>query len=120
MGLGSRWSGGLVERYGARLPLIVGPSITAAGYTLLAFSGEEPSYWTGLFPGLAIIGIGMTLSVAPLTAAVLDSAPEVNSGTASGINNTQSRGGGCFAVAEHRWRTVGSPPACGGGPFRAA
>src|SRR3546814_9813926 len=58
MGLGSRWSGGLVERYGARLPLIVGPSITAAGYTLLAFSGAEPSYWTGFFPGLPIIGIG--------------------------------------------------------------
>src|SRR3546814_17420094 len=100
MGLGSRWSGGLVERYGARLPLIAGPSITAAGYTLLAFSGEEPSYWTGFFPALAIIGIGMTLSVAPLTTSVLDSPPEEKHGTTSGLNNAPARHTALAAVAE--------------------
>src|SRR3546814_20362495 len=103
MGLGSRWSGGLVERYGARLPLIVGPSITAAGYTLLAFSGEEPSYWTGFFPGLAILGIGMTLSVAPLTTAVLDSAPEAKSGTASGRSEERRVGKECVSTCRYRW-----------------
>src|SRR3546814_17595259 len=101
MGLGSRWSGGLVERYGARLPLIVGPSIPAAGYTLLAFLGEEPRYWTGCFPGLAILGIGMTLSDAPLPTAVLSSAPEAKSGTASGINNAAARPGGSVAAGAH-------------------
>jgi EmrB/QacA subfamily drug resistance transporter len=99
MGLGSRWAGGLVEQTGAKLPLIIGPAIVAAGFALLALSGGTASYWTGFFPGLAVVGIGMTLSVAPLTTTVLNSAPRDKSGAASGINNAAARAGGLVAVA---------------------
>jgi EmrB/QacA subfamily drug resistance transporter len=99
MGIGSRWSGGLVERAGARLPLILGPLITAAGFMLLALTGSLSSYWSGFLPGLIVVSIGMTLSVAPLTTTVFDSAPGPKSGTASGINNAAARVGGLLAVA---------------------
>ena len=99
MGLGSRWSGGLVERFGPRPPLIVGPSVTAAGYAILGFSGESASYWIGVLPGLIVVSIGMTISIAPLTTTVLNSAPAEKSGTASGINNAAARAGSLLAVA---------------------
>ena len=99
MGLGSRWAGGLVERMNARLPLVVGAALTAAGFAVLAVSGETPSYWTGVFPGLLIVAIGMTLCVAPLTTTVFNSAPGEMSGAASGINNAAARAGGLLAVA---------------------
>jgi len=99
MGLGSRWSGGLVKRFGPRPPLMFGPAITAVGYAMLGVSGNDPSYWTGFLPGLIVVGIGMTLSVAPLTTAVFDAAPNEKSGTASGINNMAARTGGLVAVA---------------------
>lgn len=99
MGLGSRWAGGLVERIGAKLPLVIGPAIVAAGFALLALSGGTVNYWTGFLPGLAVVGIGMTLSVAPLTTTVLNSAPRDKSGAASGINNAAARTGGLVAVA---------------------
>jgi len=99
MGLGSRWSGGLVARFGARLPLVVGPSMTALGFVVLGFSGENQSFWSGFLPGLVIVGSGMTVSVAPLTTTVLNAAPDARSGTASGINNAAARVGGLLAVA---------------------
>jgi EmrB/QacA subfamily drug resistance transporter len=99
MGLGSRQSGGLVGRFGPRLPLIVGPVLTGVGFMLLGLSGENQSYWFGFLPGLTIVGIGMTLSVAPLTTTVLNAAPDDRSGTASGINNAAARVGGLLAVA---------------------
>jgi len=99
MGIGSRWSGSLVERVGPRLPLVLGPSITAVGYVLLALSRSQSSYWTGVLPGLLVVAIGMTLSVAPLTTTIFDSAPKDKSGTASGINNAAARSGGLLAVA---------------------
>jgi len=99
MGLGSRWSGGVVERLGPRPPLIIGPSVTAVGFLILGFSGESASYWSGFLPGLIVVAIGMTVSIAPLTTTVFDSAPEEKSGTASGINNAAARTGGLLAVA---------------------
>ena len=99
MGLGSRWSGGLVAQLGARLPLIVGPALTAAGYVALGFSGGNPSYWSGVLPGLLLVSIGMTIAVPPLTTTVLNAAPDENSGTASGINNAAARTGSLLAVA---------------------
>jgi EmrB/QacA subfamily drug resistance transporter len=99
MGLGSRQSGGLVGRFGPRLPLIIGPLLTGLGFTLLGISGETGSYWSGFLPGLTIVGVGMTLSVAPLTTTVLNAAPDERSGTASGINNAAARVGGLLAVA---------------------
>lgn len=99
MGLGSRWAGGLVERFGARPPLVAGPLTTAAGFVVLGLSGGDPNYWTGYLPGLVLVGVGMTLSVAPLTTTVLDAAPADKSGTASGINNAAARAAGLVAVA---------------------
>ena len=99
MGVGSRWSGGLLERFGARPPLVLGSAMTAGGYVLLAFSGDTPDYWSAFLPGLVVIGAGMTLCVAPLTTAVLNAAPTERSGIASGINNAAARAGGLLAVA---------------------
>ena len=99
IGLGSRWSGGLVEQFGARLPLVLGPAVTGGGFVLLAVSGHITNYWTGFLPGLLILGIGMTLSVAPLTTTVFDSVPAAKSGVASGINNAAARVGSLLAVA---------------------
>src|SRR5262245_4584352 len=99
MGLGSRWSGNLVERVGARPLLIIGPSITAAGYATLGLSGGGASYWINVLPGLILVSIGMTISIAPLTTTVFDAAPDEKSGTASGINNAAARAGSLLAVA---------------------
>jgi EmrB/QacA subfamily drug resistance transporter len=99
MGAGSRWSGRLVEQSGARLPLVAGPLVTAAGFAVLGLFGGDPNYWTGFLPGLLLVGSGMTVCVAPLTTTVFDSAPADRSGTASGINNAAARTGGLLAVA---------------------
>ena len=111
MGAGSRWAGALVERIGARLPLIFGPAIVALGYLILAVSGGNPSYWVGALPGLLIVAVGMTLSVTPLTTTVFDSAPEDKSGAASGINNAAARAGALLAVAALGLAFGGSGPA---------
>jgi EmrB/QacA subfamily drug resistance transporter len=108
MGLGSRWSGGLVDRFGARLPLVIGSAVTAAGYVVLGFSPSDPSYWDGVLPGLLLLSVGMTISVAPLTTAVLNAAPDEKSGTASGINNAAARAGSLLAVAALGLATGGS------------
>jgi EmrB/QacA subfamily drug resistance transporter len=99
MGLGSRSAGDLVERFGPRPPLIIGPSITASGFVLLGLSTGNGSYWLDVLPGLIAVGIGMTVTVAPLTTTVLDSAPKDKSGIASGINNAAARTGGLIAIA---------------------
>jgi sugar phosphate permease len=83
----------------ARLPLVIGAALTAIGFVVLAVMAEEPGYWTGAFPGLGIVGVGMTLCVAPLTTTVFSSAPANRSGAASGINNAAARVGGLLAVA---------------------
>jgi EmrB/QacA subfamily drug resistance transporter len=99
MGAGSRRAGGLVKQFGPRLPLVAGSLITACGYALLGFSGGDKAYWTGFLPGLVVLGIGMTIAVAPLTTTVFDSAPKDRSGVASGVNNAAARAGGLIAVA---------------------
>ncbi|MGH8304811.1 MAG: DHA2 family efflux MFS transporter permease subunit [Steroidobacteraceae bacterium] len=86
LGVLSRWSGGLADRFGARRPLIVGPLIAAVGFALLAVVSGAPRYWVYLGP-MMVLGFGMAVTVAPLTTTVINSVAEPETGAASGINN---------------------------------
>jgi predicted MFS family arabinose efflux permease len=82
----SRWSGGLVDRYGARGPLIIGPLVVGVGFALLALVSGEQRYWLYLVP-MVVLGLGMAITVTPLTTTVINSVTAAQTGVASGINN---------------------------------
>jgi EmrB/QacA subfamily drug resistance transporter len=98
LALSSR-AGQLADRIGPRLPMTVGPLLVAAAFLLLSRVDRDASYATGVLPGVVVFGLGLALTVAPLTATVLAAAPARHAGVASGVNNAISRGAGLIAIA---------------------
>jgi EmrB/QacA subfamily drug resistance transporter len=95
----SKWGGSLVDRFGARLPLIIGPSIVACGFLLLGVPGAGGAYWTTFLLPMVVLGFGMAITVAPLTTTVLNSVATHQTGVASGINNAVAQVASLLLIA---------------------
>ena len=91
--------GGLAGRFGPRLFMTVGPLVCGAGFLLTLTVTSEVSFWTQLFPGIFILGLGMAITVAPLTSAILGAVDPVRAGIGSAINNAVARIAGLMAIA---------------------
>jgi hypothetical protein len=95
----SRWSGGLIIRFGARLPLVIGATVAGVAFLLYALPGIGGDYRTTYFAAVCTLGVGAAIFVAPLTTTVFDSSDPAQSGIASAINNAISRAAGLIAIA---------------------
>jgi len=95
----SRFSGALQTRLGARTMLSGGAFVATLGFVLFAMAGQGRSYWASFFPASVVLGIGLAIFVAPLTATVMNSLETAHAGVASGVNNAISRAAGLIAVA---------------------
>jgi EmrB/QacA subfamily drug resistance transporter len=95
----SRWAGRLVDVFGSKLPLVAGPVVASVGFGMFALPTINPNYWVTFFPAICILGLGMSVTVAPLTTTVMNSVGTDLAGTASGINNAISRVAGLLAIA---------------------
>jgi EmrB/QacA subfamily drug resistance transporter len=96
---GSRAAGALADRIGPHLPLTVGPLIAGAGFALFAVLPPDGPYSMSILPPLAVLGIGLAITVAPLTAAVLNAVDREDQGMASGVNNAVARVAALLAIA---------------------
>jgi EmrB/QacA subfamily drug resistance transporter len=94
----SRWAGGLLDRFGARLPLVIGPAIAAWGIGAIGLTVANGSYAEFLV-SIAILGFGMVVTVAPLTATVINAVPARQTGVASGISDTVASVASLLAIA---------------------
>jgi EmrB/QacA subfamily drug resistance transporter len=99
LGFGSTLAGDLIRRFPARHVLTVGPVVTGIGFAMFALPGTESSYVAHWLPGVLVMSLGMTISVAPLTTVVMNSVDDEQAGTASGINNTAARLAGVLAIS---------------------
>jgi EmrB/QacA subfamily drug resistance transporter len=99
MGFGAPFAGMLADRFGPRPSLTIGPIVAACGLAWLAFADFGTSYWASVFPGICVLGAGMTITVPPLTSTMMASVGEAHAGIASGINNAVARIAGLLAVA---------------------
>jgi EmrB/QacA subfamily drug resistance transporter len=95
----SAYSGALGQRIGPRIPMALGPTVCAGALLLLARVGPQASYPRAVLPGVLLLGLGLSITVAPLTATALGSADERHAGIASGVNNAVARAAGLLAVA---------------------
>ncbi|WP_044438674.1 DHA2 family efflux MFS transporter permease subunit [Agreia bicolorata] len=91
--------GRLAGRFGSRLFMFVGPIVSGVGFLLLLRVTDSADYWSQVFPGIVVFGLGMTITVAPLTSAILGSIEQAHAGIASAVNNAVSRVAGLIAVA---------------------
>jgi len=92
-------AGALAQRIGPRLPMTVGPLVAGAGIALFARAQPDVSYWSGVMPGAVVLGVGLTITVAPLTAAVLAAIDDLRAGVGSAINNAVARLAGLLTIA---------------------
>jgi EmrB/QacA subfamily drug resistance transporter len=99
VGFGASFAGTVADRWGPRLPLTVGPTVAAFGLAMLAFADLRQPYWVGVFPTMFLLGVGMAITVPPLTSTVMGAAGEAHAGIASGVNNAVARVAGLLAVA---------------------
>lgn len=97
--IGSPIAGRLADRVGARIPMTIGPAVAGAGLLLAAVTAHTSSYWMSVFPSVVVFAVGLALTVAPLTTAVLSALGPSRAGIASGVNSAISRFGGLVAVA---------------------
>lgn len=98
----SPFMGGIVDRYGPRLPLVVGPFIAGLGFLALSFpsvTNGVSDFWLTFFPATILLGIGLGITVAPLVTAVMGSVPNHSAGIASGVNNAMSRASQVLALS---------------------
>jgi EmrB/QacA subfamily drug resistance transporter len=113
-------AGRIAGRIGSRPMLIAGPLLVAVGFGLLAGMAGDGGYWTGVFPGLAVLALGMGVAVAPLTDTVLEAVPDEYEGAAAGVNNAVARVAGLLAVALIGFVIGGSDPAAIAAGYRFA